>query len=192
MRKHIAFTLVVATLALVGCGSSQDSESKTGSDSLATVPATSSIDLAAPTTTVSATADTIPSATTLPGATATTTPSQTGSSQNTSPPATAAPKAPTPTQVPQMQLSGTPQEQASQVIAATEKVAAIPLSSSQWSSSLRQLNLSLVSYGVNVVFDPNEAGRNIYQITMGDQSACFLWSTNPDTLAKYLKPHSCS
>ena len=192
MRKHIAFTLVVATLALVGCGSSQDSESKTGSDSLATVPATSSIDLAAPTTTVSATADTIPPATTLPGATPTTTPSQTGSSQNTSPPATAAPKTPTPTQVPQMQLSGTPQEQASQVVAATEKVAAIPLSSSQWSSSLRQLNLSLVSYGVNVVFDPNEAGRNIYQITMGDQSACFLWSTNPDTLAKYLKPHSCS
>jgi hypothetical protein len=192
MRKHIAFTLVVATLALVGCGSSQDSESKTGSDSLATVPATSSIDLAAPTTTSSPAADTIPPATTLPGATATTTPSQTGSSQNTSPAATTAPKTPTPTQVPQMQLSGTPQEQASQVVAATEKVAAIPLSSSQWSSSLRQLNLSLVSYGVNVVFDPNEAGRNIYQITMGDQSACFLWSTNPDTLAKYLKPHSCS
>jgi hypothetical protein len=192
MRKHIAFTLVVTTLALVGCGSSKDSESKTGSDSLATVPATSSIDLAAPTTTVSAIADTTPPATTLPGATTTTTPSQTGSSQNTSPAATTAPKTPTPTQAPQMQLSGTPQEQASQVVAATEKVAAIPLSSSQWSSSLRQLNLSLVSYGVNVVFDPNEAGRNIYQITMGDQSACFLWSTNPDTLAKYLKPHSCS
>ena len=192
MRKHIAFTLVVATLALVGCGSSQDSETPTGSDSSATAQPASSIDLSVTTTTVTSTTDTISPATTLPSATPTTTPAQTGSSQNTAPTATTAPKAPVATQVPQMQLSGTPQEQANQVVAATEKVAAIPFSSSQWSSSLRQLNLSLVSYGVKVVFDPNEAGRNIYQITMGDQSACFLWSTNPDTLAKYLKPHSCA
>ena len=95
--------------------------------------------------------------------------------------------------VPQMQLIGTPQEQLMQVVTAIEqKVAVFSLVSSEWNVSLHQLNLSLVSYGIRIQWDPNEEGRNIYQITMGDQSVCFLWSTNPDTLAKYLKPHSCA
>ena len=95
--------------------------------------------------------------------------------------------------VPQMQLIGTPQEQLMQVVTAIEqKVAVYGLTIREWSVSLHQLNLSLVSYGIRIQWDPNEEGRNIYQITMGDQSVCFLWSTNPDTLAKYLKPHSCA
>ena len=95
--------------------------------------------------------------------------------------------------VPQMQLIGTPQEQLMQVVTAIEqKVAVFSLVSSEWNVSLHQLNLSLVSYGIRIQWDPNEEGRNIYQITMGDQSVCFLWSTNPGTLAKYLKPHSCA
>jgi hypothetical protein len=95
--------------------------------------------------------------------------------------------------VPQMQLTGTSQEQLMQVVRAIEqKVAVFRLVSREWNVSLHQLNLSLVSYGIRVKFDPNEEGRNIYQISMGGQSVCFLWSTNPDTLAKYLKSHSCA
>ena len=93
--------------------------------------------------------------------------------------------------VPQMQLSGTPQEQTDQVVTAAEKVAAIS-DFKKWSVALHQLNLSLVSYGIKVVWDPNDEGRNIYQISMSGQSACFLWETVPGTLDKYLKPHSCS
>ena len=194
MRKHIAFTLVAATLALVGCGSSQDSESKTGSDSLATGQPTSSIDLSVTTTTASSTAGT----STIP----TTAPVQTVAPQSTTPAVTVAPKAPTATtapkapvatQVPQMQLTGTPQEQANQVLAATAKVAAYPLSSPQWNQSFVRLNDSLVSYGIRVRWDPNETGRNIYQISMDGQSACFLWAYADNTSdSRSLQPHSCS
>ena len=73
--------------------------------------------------------------------------------------------------VPQMQLIGTPQEQLMQVVTAIEqKVAVFSLVSSEWNVSLHQLNLSLVSYGIRIQWDPNEEGRNISQITMGDQS----------------------
>jgi hypothetical protein len=92
-----------------------------------------------------------------------------------------------------MQLTGTPEEQLSQVVAATEKVAVFPLSSSQWASARRQLNDSLVSYGIKVKWDPNGEGLDIYQISMGGQSACFLWETVPGTSNEgSLKPHSCS
>ena len=93
--------------------------------------------------------------------------------------------------VPQMMLTGTPQEQTDQVATAAEKVAAIS-DFKKWSVALHQLNLSLVSYGIKVVWDPNDEGRNIYQISMSGQSACFLWETVPGTLDKYLKPYSCA
>ena len=93
---------------------------------------------------------------------------------------------------PQMKLTGTPEEQFSQVLAATEKVAAFPLSSRQWNQNLGRLNYSLASRGIRVRWDPNEEGRNIYQISMSGQSACFLWETVPGTLDKYLKPYSCA
>ena len=186
MRKHIATTLVFATLALVGCGSSQDSETLTGSDSLATVPATSSIDLAT-STTIAPTADTTTPPTTAPAQTVASTVAP------KAPVGTTAPKSPAPTRVPQMQLTGSPEEQLSQVVAATEKVAVFPLSSSQWASARRQLNDSLVSYGIKVKWDPNGEGLDIYQISMGGQSACFLWETVPGTSNEgSLKPHSCS
>jgi hypothetical protein len=92
-----------------------------------------------------------------------------------------------------MQLTGTPQEQANQVVAATAKVAAFPLSSSQWNEGLGRLNASLVSYGIKVKWDPNDVGRDIYQISMGSQSACFLWDyVNNSSDDMYLKPHACS
>ncbi len=93
--------------------------------------------------------------------------------------------------VPQMKLTGTPEEQTDQVVVAAEKVAAIS-DFKKWSVALHQLNLSLVSYGVKVVWDPNDVGRNIYQISMDGQRACFLWETVPGTLDKYLKLHSCA
>ena len=95
--------------------------------------------------------------------------------------------------VPQMQLTGTPEEQLSQVVAATEKVAVFPLSSSQWASARRQLNDSLVSYGIKVTWDPNNEGLDIYQITMGGQSTCFLWSPGYSASdSRSLQPHTCS
>lgn len=92
-----------------------------------------------------------------------------------------------------MQLTGTPQEQANQVAAAAENVAEIS-NLGKWSRALHQLNLSLVSYGIKVVWDPNEVGRDIYQISIGDQRFCFLWDSVNSNVSDemYLKPHSCS
>ena len=99
--------------------------------------------------------------------------------------------------VPQMRLTGTPEEQLSQVVAATAKVAAISdskgLSSRESNDSFGRLNDSLVSYGIKVTWDPNNEGRNIYQITMGGQSTCFLWSYGYSASdSRFLQPHTCS
>ena len=95
--------------------------------------------------------------------------------------------------VPQMKLTGTPEEQLSQVVAAIEKVAAFPVSSREHNDSFGRLNDSLVSYGIKVKWDPNNTGRNIYQITMGGQSTCFLWSYGYGASdSRSLQPHTCS
>ena len=95
--------------------------------------------------------------------------------------------------VPQMKLTGTPEEQLSQVVAATEKVAAFPVSSREHNDSFGRLNDSLVSYGIKVKWDPNNTGRHIYQITMGGQSTCFLWSYGYGASdSRFLQPHTCS
>ena len=95
--------------------------------------------------------------------------------------------------VPQMKLTGTPEEQLSQVVAAIEKVAAFPVSSREHNDSFGRLNDSLVSYGIKVKWDPNNKGRNIYQITMGGQSTCFLWSYGYSASdSRSLQPHTCS
>ena len=99
--------------------------------------------------------------------------------------------------VPQMKLTGTPEEQFNQVVAATEKVAAISdskgLFSREANYSYGRLNYSLVSHGIRVKWDPNNEGLDIYQITMGGQSTCFLWSygySASDSIS--LQPHTCS
>jgi hypothetical protein len=95
--------------------------------------------------------------------------------------------------VPQMKLTGTPEEQLNQVVAATAKVAAHRLSSREWSLSYGRLNYSLVSHGIRVRWDPNEQGRNIYQISMDGQSVCFLWTYADNTsMNRSLQPHSCA
>jgi hypothetical protein len=92
-----------------------------------------------------------------------------------------------------MQLTGTPEEQLNQVVAATAKVAVFPVSSREHNDSFGRLNESLVSYGIKVKWDPNGEGLNIYQISMGGQSICFLWTYVDDTsMNKYLQPHSCA
>ena len=98
---------------------------------------------------------------------------------------------------PQMKLTGTPEEQFNQVVAATEKVAAISdskgLFSREANYSYGRLNYSLVSHGIRVKWDPNNEGLDIYQITMGGQSTCFLWSygySASDSIS--LQPHTCS
>ena len=94
---------------------------------------------------------------------------------------------------PQMKLTGTPEEQFNQVLAATEKVAAFPLSSREWNFSYGRLNYSLASRGIRVRWDPNDAGLDIYQISTGSQSACFIWETVPGTVNQGdLQPHTCS
>jgi hypothetical protein len=99
--------------------------------------------------------------------------------------------------VPQMQLTGTPEEQLNQVVAATAKLAAISdlkgFSSREWNDGYGRLNDSLVSYGIRVRWDPNDEGLDIYQITMGGQSACFVQEyVDYTSMNKYLKPHTCS
>ena len=91
----------------------------------------------------------------------------------------------------------TPEEQLSQVVAATAKVAAISdskgLSSRESNDSFGRLNDSLVSYGIKVTWDPNNEGLHIYQITMGGQSTCFLWSYGYSASdSRSLQPHTCS
>jgi hypothetical protein len=99
--------------------------------------------------------------------------------------------------VPQMKLTGTPEEQLNQVVAATAKLAAISdlkgFSSREWNDGYGRLNDSLVSYGIRVRWDPNDEGLDIYQITMGGQSACFVSEyVDYTSMNKYLKPHTCS
>ena len=94
---------------------------------------------------------------------------------------------------PQMKLTGTPEEQLNQVVAATAKVASHRLVSREWNFSYGRLNYSLASHGIRVRWDPNEVGRDIYQITMGGQSTCFLWEyVNNTSDDMYLKPHTCA
>ena len=75
------------------------------------------------------------------------------------------------TQVPQMQLTGTPQEQANQVVAALAKVAAVE-EYGVWVVQLQKLRQSVASYGITIAAD----GSNLYKISMSGQTACFKWT----------------
>jgi hypothetical protein len=185
MRNRIVATVVaVASLTLVGCSSSPTPEATDAG-----------VDLAA-TTTIAATLPTAPEiTTTIPVETTVPAVPSTVAPVTTAPKApSTAPKTPTATQVPQLQLTGTPQEQANQVVSAVAEVASISGNFKTWSSKLHQLNQSVASYGIKVVWDPNDVGKDIYQISMGSQSACFLWTYKDagTSTAKYLQPHSCS
>ena len=106
---------------------------------------------------------------------------------------------------PQLQLTGTPQEKAKQLVAALEKVAAIS-DFETWSSGLRELNRSITSYSLTAHSQARslsdiEKGKNrdSYYITQWDEtgrlgrSTCFLWTIVSGSVdQKYLKPIVCS
>ena len=106
---------------------------------------------------------------------------------------------------PQLQLTGTPEEKALQLIAALEKVAAISDLNTR-NDSLFQLNRSITSYSLSVSSPARslsdiEKGKNrdLYSITQMDatgrfgRSSCFLWTNVSGSVdQKYLKPIVCS
>jgi hypothetical protein len=188
MRNRIAVT-VVAAIALVGCSSSPTPEATNASVDLAVTTTIVETTTVAPEVTT-----TLPVETTIPPAPTTVAPvTQSSSASSSSKTTTTTPKSPTATQVPQLQLTGTPQDQANQVVAATAKVAAISGDFKTWTTKLSALNASLVSYGVKVTWDPNRTGRDIYQISMGGQSVCFIWTyASPTSNEKHFEAHSCS
>ena len=74
------------------------------------------------------------------------------------------------TQVPQMQLTGSPQEQANQVVAALEKIQ--DLDYGFRTLKLYDLKRSIASYGITIHEDTS---RRIYTISANGQDACFIW-----------------
>ena len=106
---------------------------------------------------------------------------------------------------PQLQLTGTPEEKAIQLVTALEKVAAISDLNTR-NDSLFQLNRSITSYSLSVSSPARslsdiEKGKNrdLYSITQKDatgrfgRSSCFLWTNVSGSVdQKYLKPSICS
>ena len=146
----ICFTLGVALTLLSACGRTQSAQDTT----VATSPST--------TTTIT----TVLTTTTTAIVTTTTAPA-------TNPPATtiAKKKNTVTTQVPQMQLTGTPQEQANQVVAALGKIAGISNYGTR-TLEIYDLNQAIASYGITITEDTS---RHIYTISANGQSACFIW-----------------
>ena len=142
---------------------------------------------ATPTTTTAVTTTTLAPTTTV--APATTLPPTTLALMTTNAPSTTKPKA-TPTTYPQLQLTGTPEEQLTQVVAATAKVAmAAKDGYGAWSNQMYQLKKSVTSYGITIEADP---GTQIYTISMGGQRACYIWTyKNTVSNDKHLAPRSC-
>ena len=71
-----------------------------------------------------------------------------------------------------MQLTGTPQEQANQLVAELAKVAAVD-EYGVWVVRLQNLRQSVASYGITIAADP---GSDVYKISMSGQTACFKWT----------------
>ena len=162
-RKKLVFRALSILMILVSCSNTTTSASST--TTTATTPSTMPTTTPAPATTLEPT----------------TTPSMTIAPAVTKSPSTTIRKT-TPSTYPQIQLTGTPEEQLTQVVAAAAKVAAVKDYGS-WVTKLYQLKQSVASYGITIDADP---GTGVYTISMGGQRACFLW-----TLYDKLEPHSC-
>jgi hypothetical protein len=93
------------------------------------------------------------------------------------------------TQVPQMQLTGSPQEQENQVVAALAKVAAVD-EYGIWVVKLHNLEQSVASYGITIAADP---GSDVYKISMSGQTACFKWTPQGGAVLTWdMRAISCS
>ena len=172
-RTSICFTLGVALTLLSACSTTQSAQDTTVA-TVATFPSTT-------TTTITTVLTTTTTAIVTPQTTTT-----------NKPPATTVAKKKTTvtTQVPQMQLTGTPQEQANQVVAALGKIAGISNYGTR-TLQIYDLNQSIASYGITITEDTS---RHIYTISANGQSACFIWDyvdiANSDD--KGLVRRSCS
>ena len=164
MKRLIALTITTLVF-LTACSST----TATPTTSSSVVVATTTV---APTTTV------VPATTLEP---TTTTPPITIAPAVTKSPSTTIRKT-TPTTYPQLQLTGTQEEQLTQVVAATAKVAAV-MGFGPWSIRLYQLKQSIASYGITIDADP---GTGVYTITRDGLSACFIW-----TIYDKLEPRAC-
>ena len=150
-RTYSCLTLGIALAMLSACSTTQSAQDTT----VATSPST--------TTTITTVLTTTTTAIVTPQTTTT-----------NKPPATTVAKKKTTvtTQVPQMQLTGTPQEQANQVVAALAEVAAVE-EYGVWVLRLQNLRQSVASYGITIAADP---GNGVYKISMSGQTACFKWT----------------
>jgi hypothetical protein len=111
-------------------------------------------------------------------------------------PATTIAKKKTTTTVAQLPLSGSPQEMTQQVISPLAKVANYTQDFKTWTTKLSQLQASVKSYGMTIVWDPAKKGMDVYQISVGGSSSCYLWTWadptgNPAGGYKFF-PTSCS
>ena len=172
-RRSLVFKVLTLLIFLGGCSST----TKTANTTAATVPAVTTV-------TKLTTATPTPATTFEP--TTSVTP-MTLAPVTTKAPSTTKPKT-TPTTYPQLQLTGTQEEQLTQVVAATAKVAAV-MGFGPWSKQLYHLKQSVASYGITIEENP---ATNAYKISMNGQSSCYIW-TYKDTVSndKHLQPHSC-
>jgi hypothetical protein len=63
-----------------------------------------------------------------------------------------------------------------QVISPLAKVANYVQDFKTWSTKLSQIQASVASYGMTIVWDPAKKGMDVYQISVGGASACYLWT----------------
>ena len=170
-RTSICFTLGVALTLLSACSTTQSAQDTTVA-TVATFPST--------TTTITTVLTTTTTAIVTPQTTTT----------NKPPATTVAKKKNTvTTQVPQMQLTGSPQEQENQVVAALAKVAAVE-EYGIWVVKLHNLRQSVASYGITIAADP---GTDVYKISRSGQTACFEWTPQGGAVITwYMQAISCS
>ena len=172
-RRSLVFKVLALLIFLGGCSST----TKIANTTTATVPAVTTV------TKLTTTAPT-PATTFEP---TTTTPPITIAPAVTKSPSTTIRKT-TPTTYPQLQLTGTQEEQLTQVVAAAAKVAAVD-DFGTWSKKMYQLKQSVASYGITIDQDP---GTRVFTITRDGLSSCFIW-TYKDTVSndKHLAPRAC-
>ena len=167
-RTSACFTLGVALTLLPACTTTQSVQDTTVTTSTSTTTSTTVLSTTSTTSIIALPTTVTPVTTKAPATTI------------------AKKKTTTTTQVPQMQLTGTPQEQANQVVAALAKVAASS-DFGTYSNRMYQLKQSVAPYGITIEEDPLHTGQRIYRISKDGQSGCFLW-----TFRDELEPSSCS
>ena len=155
-RTYSCLTLGIALAMLSACGYKPSAQ-----DTTIAVATITSL------TTASTTVMTTTSTTSIVALPTTVTP------VTTKAPATTIAKKKTTTTVAQLPLSGSPQQMTQQVLSPLGQVADIN-DFKTWSTKLSQIQASVKSYGMTIVWDPAKKGMDVYQISVGGASACYL------------------